>query len=109
MVLPGLGEALPETLFFNAANQFQGTPNQQQQIQSSFQPIHNIFQGLLGQQIQGGQIANASFADFLKGKTIFPEQPSFSFQNFLAQLPPSQRLGGLNATFLNPKFKFLPF
>jgi hypothetical protein len=97
-------EQEPQALFSSALQRFGGTPNQQQFFQTQFQPIHDLFQGALGQQIQAGQDPNASFEAFLEGQNPFVP---FSFESFFRNIPRQMRPGGLRATALNPAFRFI--
>lgn len=97
-------EQEPQAIFSSALQRFGGTPNQQSFFQTQFQPIHDLFQGALGQQIQAGQAPNATFESFLENQNPFTP---FSFQSFFNALPQHLRPGGLRATTLNPAFRFI--
>ena len=97
-------EQEPQAIFSSALQRFGGTPNQQAFFQTQFQPIHDLFQGALGQQIQSGQDPNASFEAFLEGQNPFVP---FGFNAFFNALPRAMRPGGLNATALNPPSRFI--
>lgn len=99
-------ETEPQAIFSSALQRFGGgfTPNQQAFLPSQFQPIHDLFQGALGQQIQGGQDPTATFESFLEGGNQFVP---FSFEQFFQNIPRHLRPGGLRATALNPAFRFI--
>jgi hypothetical protein len=109
MVMPnnlpsGFLEEIPEALFSSALQRFGGTPNQQSFFRTQFQPIHDLFQGALAQQVQAGQGADASFESFLEGQNPFVP---FGFDAFFRNIPRHLRPGGLRATALNPAFRFI--
>ena len=102
----------PDVAFNTALQQFGGTPNQQSFFRqpSQFQAIHDLFKGALGRQVEAGEnlteqgLPIALFQDFLKGENPFVP---FSFQSFFQNIPRAMRPGGLNATALNPQFRFI--
>ncbi len=73
------------------------TPNQLQFFQGQRKNIFDRFEGLLGNQIQQGQLPNLRFNDFIN---------DFDFNREFQLAPPSQRPGG-SGNRLNPRTTFL--
>jgi len=100
-LFPGILEAEPELPFFSALNQQTGlSPNQRQFFEGSFDRIFNIFTGLLGESIQGGNdpAGFPTFSDFIQ---------DFDFERDFLSRAPSQRPGSSTARFRPPtQFRF---
>ena len=100
----------PDVAFNTALSRFQGTPNQRAFLPSQFQPIHDLFKGALGRQVEAGEnlteqgLPIALFSDFLAGQNPFAP---FSFEQFFQNIPQHLRPGGLRATALNPPSRFI--
>lgn len=89
-------EEEPNLAFQSALQRGNLTPNQLQFFQSQRNNIFDRFEGLLGQQIQQGELPNLRFNDFIN---------DFDFNREFQLTPQSQRPGSGNR--LNPRTTFL--